>query len=219
MQGQDTNDPFPGADAFPTYSAELLATAMTLSHGTNTHTFYDLGVNLDTGNPTPGLDFNPGDKATLDPFSEKSGSDLVALLEGTTLMLEALTIPPTTGDPFPTVFQLTAGQGYGVNFVYEKERTDGGETYLNVGALIFQQYDVTYDIENGRLGLTPIPEPSTALLVVSAAFVLRALQRRARLQPMGRITRRGDPLLTRHPRESHPAGSGALEEAEPASCL
>lgn len=178
MQGANPSDPFTGS-GFATYSAEILSANMTLTLGGDTHTFTDLGINLDTGNPTPGLDFNHADKSLLEPFSEMSGSDLVQLSNGTELTL--VSTPAGVSVPELTVFSLTAGNERGKNLVYEKERGDGGATYLNVGALIFQQYDVVYNLENGLIGLIPVPEPSAcALLAAALLFVPAYLLRQRR---------------------------------------
>lgn len=177
MQGANPSDPFTGS-GFPTYSAELLLADMTLTLGGETHTFTDLGINLDTGNPTPGLDYHPSDKPLLEPFSEMAGSDLVQLSNATSLDL--VSSPAGLSSPGITVFSLTAGNERGKNLVYESERSDGGPTYLNVGALIFQQYDVVYDLENGLLGLTPIPEPGVSALLAASALILLPVFRRAR---------------------------------------
>jgi len=173
MQGKNTTDVFTGS-GLPTYSAEVLKSHMTLTLGSDTHTFTDLDINLDTGNPTPGLDYNGTDQSRLEPFSLNSDGYPISLADGT--LLELVSHPADTGEPALTVFSLLAGLEYGQNFVYEKYRSDGGSTYLNVGALIFQQYDVTFDIENGLLGLTPnnVPEPgSLVLTALGIAFILR----------------------------------------------
>lgn len=169
MQGANPSDPFTGS-GFATYSAELLLADMTLALDEDSHTFNALGINLDTGNPTPGLDYHPSDKLLLEPFSEMSGSDLVRLSNETSLDL--VSSPVGLSSPGITVFSLTAGNDRGKNLVYESERSDGGPTYLNVGALIFQQYDVVYDLENGLLGLTPIPEPAVSVLLAASVLIL-----------------------------------------------
>jgi len=171
MQGANPSDPFTGS-GFATYSAEILSANMTLTLGGDTYTFTDLGINLDTGNPTPGLDFNHADKSLLEPFSEMSGADLVQLSNGTELTL--VSTPAGVSVPEVTVFSLTAGNERGRNLVYESERGDGGATYLNVGALIFQQYDVVYDLENGLIGLVPVPEPSACALLAAALLFVPA---------------------------------------------
>ncbi len=171
MQGANPSDPFTGS-GFATYSAEILSANMTLTLGGDTYTFEDLGINLDTGNPTPGLDFHPADKSLLEPFSEMSGSDLVQLSNGAGLTL--ISTPAGVSVPEVTVFSLVAGNERGRNLVYESERGDGGATYLNVGALIFQQYDVVYDLENGMIGLTPVPEPSACALLAAALLFVPA---------------------------------------------
>lgn len=170
MQGQDTSKVFTGS-GLPTYSAEILAADMTLTLGSETHTFTDLGINLDTGNPTPGIDYNGSDAATLEKFSVVDDHVPISLSEET--HLELVSDPSGGGAPV-SVFSLLAGAAYGENFVYEKLRS-GGETYLNIGALLFQQYNVTFNIADGLVGLTPIPEPGTvALLLLGAAGLLIA---------------------------------------------
>lgn len=176
MQGRNTSAPFTGTEGFATYSAELLLADMTLTLGPQSYTFGNLGINLDTGNPTPGLDYNPADESTLEPFSVIAGLLPISLTDGTVVQL--VSQPSNGSDPAVTVFTLDAGPDYGQNFVYESQRSDGGPTYLNIGALLFQQYDVTFDIANGALGLTPntVPEPASvglALLGGSLLFVAR----------------------------------------------
>ncbi len=162
-----------GSGGTSIHNAEVLLSNISLSYGGDSHTFESLGVNLDTGNPTPGIDYNPSDASRLAPFSDlTAGGDPYQLLTGTTMVLEATPSPPTppVEDPL-TIFSLVAGPDRGVNQVYLKKRDDGGPTYLNIGALLFQQYVVTYDLENGLLGLTPIPEPSALFLGSFAVLI------------------------------------------------
>jgi hypothetical protein len=151
-----------------TNGAEVITSTVTFGYGEATQTFANLGINMDTGNPTPGIDYRPADASLFAPFSE-FGS-LSQLLTGATMVLDAFPAPPAE-EPL-RIFSLTAGTERGVNQVYLKERSDGGPTYLNIGAPVFQQYDVTYDLENGLLGLTPIPEPSGILLSLAALAAL-----------------------------------------------
>lgn len=181
MQGQNTTDVFTGS-GLPTYSAEVLNSDMTLTLGSETHTFTNLGINLDTGNPTPGIDYNDADKSRLELFSLNSDGFPISLADGTFLELTAN--PVGMGEPARTVFSLHAGSDYGQNFVYENSRSDGGDTYLNIGALLFQQYDVTFDIQNGLLGLTPniVPEPDSLGLTALGIGLLLCHKRKRRLK-------------------------------------
>ncbi len=44
---------------------------------------------------------------------------------------------------------------------------------MNIGQLLFEKYAVTYNLENGQLGLTPfaVPEPGAMTLLLGAAGV------------------------------------------------
>jgi hypothetical protein len=55
--------------------------------------------------------------------------------------------------------------------------------YLNTGLSLFYQYDAIYDLQNGVFGLAPVPEPSTAgllLLAAAGGFLLRRIFRAAK---------------------------------------
>ncbi len=174
-----SSEMFTGSN-FHTFAAELLTAKVKLSTESGDEHGFAIGVNLDTGNPTPGIDYKPEDGSILAPFSTDG-----RLSNNVTLEIEAV---PTSGGSEQPVLQFPAGDLYGQNLVYEKERSDGGDTYLNIGTKLFQEYQVTYDLENGRIGFTPyaVPEPGTwALLALGAALAGVHRLRRAKAPAAG----------------------------------
>lgn len=184
-----TMAPGPQGDSFEhsglsTYAAELISASLYLSGaGGKSATLNGLGLNLDTGNGSPGILYqqNSADQTALAPVSNVDGNgNLTGLLDGLQLTL----VGTDANGNSVTLDQFLTGSTYGKDLVWEEYRGDGQETYMNVGQLLFEKYAVTYDLANGQLGLTPyaVPEPGTAgLLLLGAAGVLGA--RRARFCP------------------------------------
>lgn len=159
-----------------TYAAEVISASLFLSVPGTPPQVLDLGLNLDTGNGSPGIPYQQGsdDERVLRPLSnENVYGDLTSLKDGLQLMLVGTDANGNT----MTLDQFTTGSDYGTNFVWEEARSDGGATYMNIGQLLFEKYAVTYDLANGQLGLTPytVPEPGTgALALLGAAGALAA---------------------------------------------
>ena len=77
-------------------------------------------------------------------------------------------------------FQLnfTTGTNEGVNLVTTSDETD----HLNYGPAIFDYYNVFYNLQNGTVGFSGVPEPSTyALFGLSALALVIAFRRRRRV--------------------------------------
>ena len=149
MRGKDTNGPF------TSYSAELLEALVTMEDGTVFST--NLPVNLDTGTPTP--TFHDDEHDGYIPAEFLDGGQI---RPGVELRLAATNAPSS---PF---YFLTAGDAYGVDLLDVKFH-HGPNGYLNLGAPVFQQYDVLFDFENGYVGLRPgpVPEMRQAILMLA----------------------------------------------------
>lgn len=172
-----TTPNFPGS-GYPSYGADVITGTVTLSNGQITESF-TLGLNLDTGNPTPGIMIQPGstEEAGLMLFTSTATNGDLYLSEGVTINISA---DPGTGPV--TLLNFTSSSNYGYDYVYELVRSDGGVTYMNIGAKLFQNYIVTYDLEGGKVGLTPyaVPEPTAAGLSTLTALVLMGRGRKGR---------------------------------------
>ena len=168
-----------------TYAAELISASLYLSGaGGKSATLTGLGLNLDTGNGSPGILYqqDSADETALTPVSNVDvDGNLTGLQDGLQLTL----VGTDANGNSVTLDQFLTGSTYGTNLVWEEYRGDGQETYMNIGQLLFEKYAVTYDLENGQLGLTPyaVPEPGTAaMLLLGAAGALiagRRLNRRS----------------------------------------
>lgn len=154
--------PTDSGGTYSNYSAELIKVALSLSSSNSIYSTNKIGINLDTGNPTPGFhtDDIPHD------LMSGGGIDPGVLLQ----------LLQSEGDtPF---FQLVAGTNYGIDYMYVESKHD---PYLNIGAPFFQQYEVMFDFQNGVVGINPlvIPEARQAALmgVAVAGFILFAAGR------------------------------------------
>ena len=149
-----TGEMFTGSN-FHTFSAELIDAKVTLTGTDGSKHGFAIGVNLDSGNPTPGLDYKTADQDILAPFTTDG-----RLSDNVVLQIDGV---PLSSQDEQDILSFAANSLYGQNYVYEKERSDGGDTYLNIGTKIFQQYQITYDLQDGQIGLTPytVPEPAT----------------------------------------------------------
>lgn len=173
------------SEADPTYyAAELITATLSLSGSQgDPPPLSNIGLNLDTGNGSPGILYKSGSKeeGDLQPVSNlyPDGS-LESLESGLTLTLVATDANGVS----VTLDQFVTGTDYGTNFVWEEARSDGGDTYMNIGQLLFEKYAVTYDLSTGRLGLTPyaVPEPGTASLLLLGAAGALAVWRRRRIR-------------------------------------
>jgi hypothetical protein len=148
---------------YSNYSAELIKVALALSSSNSIYSTNKMGINLDTGNPTPGFhtDDIPPD------LLSGGGIDPGVLLQ----------LMQSEGEsPF---FQLLAGTNYGIDYMYVESKN---HPYLNIGAPFFQQYEVMFDFQNGWVGINPlvVPEARQAALmgVAVIGFILFAAGRR-----------------------------------------
>lgn len=179
-----TMAPGPQGDTFEhsdraTYAATLISATLSLS-GANgeSATLSGLGLNLDTGNGSPGILYqkDSADETALTPVSNvDTDGNLTGLLDNLTLTL----VGTDANGNSMTLDQFLTGSTYGTNLVWEEYRGDGQETYMNIGQLLFEKYAVTYNLENGQLGLTPfaVPEPGAMTLLLGAAGALLAWRR------------------------------------------
>ncbi len=156
--------PTDSGGTYSNYSAELIKVALALSSSNSIYSTNKIGINLDTGNPTPGFhsDDIPADLLSADGTMINPGV-LLQLMQ-------------SEGDlPF---FQLLANTNYGVDYMYVESKND---PYLNIGVPFFQQYEVMFDFQNGVVGLNPlaVPEARQAALMGTAliGFLLFAVGR------------------------------------------
>jgi hypothetical protein len=183
MQGAVPSRPFANSN-LNSFSAELLNGTLQLELGGSSSSLNGIGLNLDSGTPGVTLHYKDSDRSLLDPYSMIKDGDPVRLLPGVMLGLQA---EPSGAALMQTLLNFQTGDNYGLNQVLTRRRGDGGVTYLNTGATLFQSYVVTYDLANQRIGLTaypmPVPGPSPlAAGLISGAISsrLRALRRRIR---------------------------------------
>ena len=147
-QGHET---FPNSAA-PFYELQVITGEINLTDGDLLYSD-SLGVTFDTGNQTPVL-FDASVPADLKSGSQlKSGVQLSLIADGETA-------------PF---YQLLTGNIEGVNKVDSVSPADPSNSSINLGLPIFEQYTIAFNLADGIIGLRPIPEPSTALLLWGAA--------------------------------------------------
>ena len=184
MQGSDPSRPFANSH-LPSFSAELINGDLKLDLNGSHTTLSGLGLNLDSGTPGVTLHYNDSDRSQLDPYSVLSSGEPVRLQDGVALDLRARV--SGTGVEESLLAFLT-GDNYGLNEVLTRRRSDKAVTYLNSGASLFQNYVVTYDLQNQLVGLTPYPVevPGPAPLAAAVVFCRQARALRRRLRPADR---------------------------------
>lgn len=171
MTGKDTNSYFPNTTN-STYSGQILTAMLSMSNSASGLYTNTIGVTLDTG-ATPKLHDITGDTSSLTNYFN---ADQSAIL---TNVLFGLAADQTNGSLAPLISFLTSDtNAIALQF--------GNDFYINMGATLFHEYDVMYDLESGILGFRPIPEVSQAwlmggglLILISFSFV-RSLRRRRR---------------------------------------
>jgi hypothetical protein len=171
MSGKDSNSVFPHT-TISTYSGQILTNNLVLSDSASGSYTNGIGVTLDTG-ATPKLHDYSDDTSALTNYFTTDGSDTF-ISDNVQFVLTAV---QTNGTTIP-IFQLTTGLG-DTNYIPIEF---GNDFYINMGASIFHEYDVMYDLEDGVLGLRPIPEVSQALYMGCglAALILFGAARTAR---------------------------------------
>lgn len=169
MSGKDTNSYFPNTTN-STYSGQILTALLAMSNSASGLYTNVIGVTLDTG-ATPKLHDVNGDTSSLTNYFN-AGDD--AILND---VLFGLSADQTNGSLAPLISFLTSDtNAIALQF--------GNDFYINMGATLFHEYDVMYDLESGVLGFRPIPEVSQAWLMAGGmlAFMgfsfVRSINRR-----------------------------------------
>lgn len=182
MNQPDTTNTFP--NGLPTYSPQLINGSLILSNTPLGSYQTNIGITLDTG-ATPSLHDLSGDTSYLTNYyavTNTSGNTTYYLTNGAILTLEgtdtnnfivqlySATTEPKDQDGYVTV-------QFGTNY------------FINMGAALFYQYDILYDIDGGVIALMPLPEANQATLMAGglAALFLFSFLHTARRRKRGRF--------------------------------
>lgn len=169
MAGKDTTNTFPNSE-LPTYSEQIITAQMTLTNGGLVYSG-TIGVTLDTG-ATPKLHDVENDTTTLPSFfvtnyttNQHTGevSTNISVMNGTELSLFAT---ETNGVTTLNIFEM------GINATNSVMVQLSNNFYINMGATLFYQYDVMYDLKDGVLGLRAVPEASQAVLMAAGVLTV-----------------------------------------------
>lgn len=148
----------------PYYPLQLIKGTITLNDDAYEQT--EIGLTFDTGNQTPVI---------------FDGSVPTDLLDGDRLKDGVLlSITANSETSLTTILEFIAENIEGVNKVDVQTPVDPTNLSVNLGLTVFEKYDVLFDIENGYLGLRPIPEPSTWTLLIATLLALLIIERRLR---------------------------------------
>ena len=143
------------------YSEQVFNADMTISNTTTNFTA-NLGITTDTGAGTTIHNADEGGIPGALYTTNASGKG--HLVAGADFGLSGMTLGGTNVDFYQ--FVTTGGQ-----VAVQDDKTNNTTFYLNSGIALFQQYDVIYNLQDGRIGFEPVPEPGTwALLGLSAAL-------------------------------------------------
>ena len=163
MTATNTNSFFPNNPTIPTQSTGQALTG-TLLIGSNS--FTNVGINLDTGTPTPKIHSD----AIPANLISSNGTNL---LSGLAL---DLTVTNTNGISSSILSIPATGTTYGSNQV-AVESSMGN--YITAGLLPFYGHSVMYNLSDSTLGIVQaVPEPATIWLLVLAGIGLIVAFRR-----------------------------------------
>ena len=156
MQGTSSNSFFPNNTNIPTLTNGQIISG-SLQIGTNSYT--NVGVNLDTGTPTP--------KIHSDEISMSLATNGSDINSGLSFDLSATNTNGTTS----SIFSLAStGGSYGSNQI---ALDSSAGNYVTVGILPFYGNSVMYDLSDSTVGImTSIPEPSTYALLALGVFAM-----------------------------------------------
>jgi hypothetical protein len=73
-----------------------------------------------------------------------------------------------TGLDGTPIYNVSAGNIEGVNKIDSVSPQNILNSSINLGLPIFEQYDIAFNLEEGIIGMRPIPEPHSVLLIVAA---------------------------------------------------
>ena len=165
--------PFPHS-GLPSYNAAAMRGSLTLNGQTPTG-LQNVPLILDTGGTSTTLYYDASD-AALAAFVAAFN------LDPQSLALSAISI----GQQVVPVFSYAINDALSNTAVHTTADT---HTAVNTGATLFQTYAVTFDLQNGLVGLTPydVPEPSALLGLLTGLVVLASV---ARGRPVLALSRR-----------------------------
>jgi len=159
-------------------SEQLFNATMRLSNGTTIYTS-TLGITPDTG-ATPALHNTTNDPSfPSNQLSAQVGTNKYVLTNGTSFLLSVSnTNGPTNLLDFNTV-ETTAENNYAASNVQVTIQNKGADStytnyYFNAGLYLFNQHQVTYDLQNQQIGfgLLTVPEPAALYLVLPGLVAL-----------------------------------------------
>ena len=186
MYGRNTNTLFPTingstTNGLPTYSETIFTSDITFTNPATGATYTtNTGIVMDSG-ASPTLHITQAQAAALGSLIVTNGSKLeidtatlFTILTGQTDSTLIDLFSATTGtDDFKIDVHLTSSQDF------------------NIGADLFYQYDVAYDMQNGIVAFRPVPEITQARLMLAALLGLITFATfRSRRRSSPRITPR-----------------------------
>lgn len=168
----------------PYYSQQLFDATIFIQGDDGTLVSVDTGITPDTGasttlhntqNSPPPL---PGEYPEYIAWSNAE-QDLGALQDGLQFGLLDLTLEE---EMVPFFEFTTSSVPNGGHVMVQNNRPANPLYYLNTGISLFYAYNLIYNMENGIIGLQPVPEPGSLVMLVLAAAAWAAPRRRRALR-------------------------------------
>jgi hypothetical protein len=166
-------------------SEQLFNATMRLSNGATTYT-NTLGITPDTG-ATPALHNTTNDPTfPSNQLSAQVGTNKFVLTNGTSFLLSVSTTNGTTNLLDFSTVETTTENNYAASNVQVTIQNKGADStytnyYFNAGLYLFNQHQVTYDLQNQQIGFgtLAVPEPSAAWLLLAGLAALLLWKRPA----------------------------------------
>jgi hypothetical protein len=173
-------------------SEQLFNATMRLSNGATLYST-TLGITPDTG-ATPALHNTTNDPSfPSNALSAHVGADKFSLTNGTSFLLSATNSNGTTDLLNFTTVETVPENNYAASNVQVTIQNKGADStytnyYFNAGLYLFNEHQVTYDLQNQQIGFgaLAVPEPSAAwLLLVGLGAGLLWKRKRTSFDPEG----------------------------------
>jgi len=161
---------------YPAYNQKLFNTTLLLNGDSLTNE--RIPVTIDTGAPDTNIVQGPAD--AIDPPSNVAPVDpsLTTTLHGDTVLIPGTNVEVRSFEEGDFIYDFLASGEFDPGLVVLSDSTDDG--HLNTGIAPFLHHQITFLLDDGIVGFTPVPEPSTFALWIGVGVVGLLLGRHRR---------------------------------------